>query len=166
MFDLSKRQNRKNGRKEYLASVQDTADLIREAVRGCTFAEGMLINTTLLNFDLQYLTRNERDVENITAILEDLTSGEHVSRILSESPELYRDVIAPGFVRRDRLTAGGLPRDGAHKSLASYTKHMHFRHSMLLPVEETDMVEGLLGLTGTMLQTYIRMQRDALTEED
>ncbi len=165
MFKARIKQNRKNGRSEYLKSVEQTAALLRQVSRNSSFEEQLTIVKATQEFDLMYLARTSRHRASINVSRENIRRGENHYRMLRDKPECYRDDFAAGFVRQDCLPGGALPRDGMQKALTSHLKHLTARTSMMLQDEEEAFVDAQIVLLNSMLDGYTALQRELLPED-
>lgn len=98
----------------------------------------------------------------ITA-METLEIGEKHYEVLRDHPEIYRDLLAPGYLKKDRLPPERiLPKDGMHLALESHEKHVLARFSPLLAAEEKEWVASQITLVRGMRGQYNAMQRNVL----
>lgn len=76
------------------------------------------------------------------------------------SPDVYRERLAAGFQKKDRLAPERIvPKDGMHKALASYARHLSARHSPLIAEEEKELFHAMIELAEKMAELYHTMQR-------
>ncbi len=156
----SKQEKQLSGRyyKKYNADLESVTALLREITGQGDFAEGWAVIKASMQQDLENLGATPEIRANIQKNLDNLLRGEVHYQTLRDQPKIYRKHVAAGFIARDCLRGGGLPKDGMHKALASHRQHIVSRQSSWLETVERDMIAAQLELTGGLLQKYTELQ--------
>lgn len=163
MYAAAQNQDRKNGRSSYLMEVQKVAEHVAVAAKHGGFAETLALAKAMQEYDLEYLGTREPARGAILDSANDLATGENHFRVLRDQPDTYRDAVAPGFIKRDRLEGGVIPKDGMQNALASHVKHLGARHSIMLSEQERALVTARVLYISEMIRRYTTLQKSVLT---
>ncbi len=163
----SKRQKNLSGRKykEYYANIDSVTALLREITAQGDFAEAWAVIKASMQHDLEYLADTPEIRANIQKNLDNLLRGEVHYHTLRDQPKIYRKHLAPGFIARDCLRGGSLPKDGMHKALASHRQHIVSRQSSWLETVERDFIAAQLELSTALGDKYAKLQGSVLRVE-
>ncbi len=164
MFEASVAQSRPGGRNKYLEAIKTVTDYLNESAQSGDLEEGLAIIAGNLECDLEHLGRNPRSRSAIMQEMENIDRGMQHYRVLRDSPKAYRNILAPGFIRRDCMKNGTIPKDGMRKALTSHRNHILARHSPLLSEAEQGMVVAQTFLIHGTLERYTDRQCKILAE--
>ncbi len=161
------RRDRSRPHKYYLEAVLEQTQYVKEVTARRDFVEGLETIKATQALTLVNFSGTDAEYRNIQEIMEVLEIGEVHYRVLRDEPSFYRDKIAAGFQRKDRIAPDRLlPKDGMHRALLSYASHMGSRHSPMLADEEKDMLTAYAVLATAMQDVYQLMQREVLIENN
>lgn len=162
VLQADEKRQRSKTQKTFLATIVKLTATIVNATNSGSFEECLIMLKEGQMFELNYFD-DESQKSNIFEMMEMIEIGEVHYRLLADSPKTYRDRLAAGFQKRDRIPPERVaPKDGMHHALASYGKHLNARHSPMLAEEESALVAAMVRLTGAMGDRYYAMQRKAM----
>ncbi len=152
-----------NAYKRYTTVIEKMARFIRAIAVDGTLEEGLSIIKLSQLFHIEEFADTPEELKKATASMETLETGEKHYEVLRDFPDIYRDKLAPGYLKKDRLPPDRIiPKDGMHQALESHEKHVQARFSSLLAPEEKDWVGAQIVLVQAMRKQYHAMQLEAM----
>lgn len=156
------KRNRSSSQKRYLEAIVEFVATIEDVIRSGSFAECLAILKEGQLVEIELFARQAQK-ENVLAFMEMLEIGEVHYELLRDSPKTYRNRLAAGFQKRERIPPERIaPKDGMHHALASYVKHLSARNSPLLTDAENDLIAVMIALVAAMREKYYAMQCKAM----
>lgn len=154
------RRQKSKPHQSYLRSVRALTEVIKNVSESGSLEEGLAILKESQYHDMGLLAVAPEEEKNFLESMESLEIGEVHYMTLRDFPDIYRERLAAGFQKKDRLAPERIiPKDGMHKALGSYAKHLTARYSPLIAEDEKNLLRAMIELTMQMAKQYYLMQR-------
>lgn len=154
------RRNSSRPQRTYLKRVRALTAMVREVADNGTFEEQLSVLKDGQLYDMQFFAASPPEEQNFLDSMESLQIGEIHYNTLRDFPDVYRERLAAGFQKKDRLAPERIvPKDGMHKALSSYARHLSARHSPLIAEEKKELFHAMIELAEKMAELYHSMQR-------